>query len=931
MVSSSKPESPKNIAVVLEISSDGFSFAEGFPVKLQIVKDGQIIREEDDLQRIPPAPEMPQLYQNWQTISGENSRQLQAVPAQITNVANLEDWRRTAEDLERYCSRWFQHWAFRNLRDRIVAKTKALSNTFVSIIPIIIRIKCQTENDQQNEILRRIPWHTWDLFNELRNGEFALFTGFREPVPTLEAPVKVLAIFGSSQGGLQLEEDRRALKLLEERGAEITWKTQPTEEELSHLLFDHHWQILFFAGHSSSQVTSGLIQIRDNRFLRVKDLRNGLTNAVSNGLKLAIFNSCDGLGIADFLTELEIPSVIVMREPVPDQIARKFLVYFLQEFSQGKPLCLALRQARDRLEVLQLNFPAATWLPVAVLNPNQPEFIWPNYTQPEPGIDTDKDSVIEETIVDTPPTPPRNGLLLLLLRWRSISFRLRIMLGLVALVGIVSIPTLIKASQCQLFPTNCTTSDPTSTNPSPKSVVNINNFISSGEKMLIDNSVNRVVKLSDKDFSLKQQGITAFSEYQYLEAMNIFRRLPSQITKDPESLIYRNNAIVNLRHAQNPTLPIYTIAVAAPLNDNAGLDILFGVAQAQDVAVNQGFNLQVVIANDNNNLIQAQKIAEALAKDADILAVVGHYTSPNTCAALKIYSPKNLVVISPTSTVVNLRSYLNCPDPNKVFFRTVSSSRVEAESLVRYLVEDLKKPEPKVVVFYNSNEGFSKDLFQQFEQVIRAFHGRIIAPPFDLSDPKFDVSKLPPAVNDADALVVLPDGGTNNSMALDKSIKIIKLNQGSKPVLAANSMYLQRVINDYKEMEKATVNNLFLAVDWHPKQCGAEKFRKETNKYWGGDLNRRTALAYEAVQAILQAIKLADKPVKREGIRQKLSDTDIRSDTAASSAVVEGSLIRFDTSGDRIGATTRAIVTVNSINNRLSFELVPKYASCPAK
>ncbi|MEJ1929267.1 hypothetical protein WDZ92_03200, partial [Nostoc sp. NIES-2111] len=134
MVSSSKPQSPKNIAVVLEISSDGDSFTEGFPVKLQIVKDGQIIKEEDDLPRIPSAPEMPQLYQNWQTISGENSRQLQAVPAQITNVANLEAWRTTAEDLEKYCSRWFQHWAFKNLRDRIVAKTKTISNTSVLII-----------------------------------------------------------------------------------------------------------------------------------------------------------------------------------------------------------------------------------------------------------------------------------------------------------------------------------------------------------------------------------------------------------------------------------------------------------------------------------------------------------------------------------------------------------------------------------------------------------------------------------------------------------------------------------------------------------------------------------------------------------------------------------------------------------------------------
>lgn len=113
---------------------------------------------------------------------------------------------------------------------------------------------------------------------------------------------------------------------------------------------------------------------------------------------------------------------------------------------------------------------------------------------------------------------------------------------------------------------------------------------------------------------------------------------------------------MNDRHQKNPNSPIYTIAVAAPLNLDEGLHIIQGVAQAQDVAVNNdNMNLQVVIANDRNGPTQAQPIAEKLSKDnKNILAVVGHYTSDNTCVALKVYSKNELVVISPTSTVVNL-------------------------------------------------------------------------------------------------------------------------------------------------------------------------------------------------------------------------------------------------------------------------------------
>ncbi|NJL57219.1 ABC transporter substrate-binding protein, partial [bacterium] len=232
--------------------------------------------------------------------------------------------------------------------------------------------------------------------------------------------------------------------------------------------------------------------------------------------------------------------------------------------------------------------------------------------------------------------------------------------------------------------------------------------------------------------------------------------------QDPEILIYRNNALVNHRHSQNPDIPIYTIAVAVPLNADAGLHVILGVAQAQDVAIKQGIDLQVAIANDSNKPTQAQQIARKLANDPKILAVVGHYTSPNTCAALQIYSPNNLVVVAPTSTTVNLKSEPKCGgDPNNVFFRTVSTTRVEANTLVQYLVEDLGRKQPNIVVFYNKNELFSEDLFNQFQLVLKAFGGQVIAA-FDLSDPNFNTRHLPSQVKKADALAVLPDGGTDN-------------------------------------------------------------------------------------------------------------------------------------------------------------------------
>ena len=83
---------------------------------------------------------------------------------------------------------------------------------------------------------------------------------------------------------------------------------------------------------------------------------------------MAIFNSCDGLGLAYQLAEGEaiyLPFIIVMREPVPDDVAPKFLRYFLEEYAKnGTSLDNALRDARQRLQGLEQDYPCATWLPV---------------------------------------------------------------------------------------------------------------------------------------------------------------------------------------------------------------------------------------------------------------------------------------------------------------------------------------------------------------------------------------------------------------------------------------------------------------------------------------------------------------------------------------------------------------------------------------
>ena len=101
------------------------------------------------------------------------------------------------------------------------------------------------------------------------------------------------------------------------------------------------------------------------------ELEEALKRAVAQGLQLAIFNSCDGLGLVRELAAaaVPLPVAIVMREPVADQVAQYFLKYFLQAFASGEDFQVAVRQGREQLRGLEGEFPAASWLPVICQHP----------------------------------------------------------------------------------------------------------------------------------------------------------------------------------------------------------------------------------------------------------------------------------------------------------------------------------------------------------------------------------------------------------------------------------------------------------------------------------------------------------------------------------------------------------------------------------
>ncbi|MEM9005056.1 MAG: CHASE2 domain-containing protein [Cyanobacteria bacterium P01_F01_bin.86] len=229
----------------------------------------------------------------------------------------------------------------------------------------------------ENPDVLRYPWQLWQLFEDYPRSELALSpSNYQRSVKTPQSKdhnrVAVLAVLGNADD-IDIGTDQQILAALP--GADVTLLAEPGLDELQQHLWHHTWDILFFAGHSSSE-HQGILQLNQTDTITLMQLKYALRAAIAQGLQLAIFNSCDGLGLAWDLADLHIPQVIVMREPVPDAVAQAFLKHFLTAFARGQSLYLAVRAAREQLQPLEQLCPYATWLPVIVQNPAELPINW---------------------------------------------------------------------------------------------------------------------------------------------------------------------------------------------------------------------------------------------------------------------------------------------------------------------------------------------------------------------------------------------------------------------------------------------------------------------------------------------------------------------------------------------------------------------------
>jgi hypothetical protein len=326
-----------------------------------------------------------QLYQEWQRVyrSFYNSQLRGRVEECGSITAPTTDWHGKLVQAEASLTYEFHRWLRGVELFEIRAQLAQIHDSGTLNGTADLFLTCSPFD------VARLPWETWEIGTEFASSTRLRFCrtspnirmASNASIPRQK--LRVLVILGD-ETGLNFEVERKAVEALNKQlyAEFVGWQkgklgqpekpiTQLQNEIRAALTDEQGWDVLLFAGHSNeTEITGGTIAIAPGVSLSIQELAGDLAVAKQRGLQFALFNSCNGLNIADRLIDLGLSQVAVMREPIHNQVAQEFLIQFLNHLAAHRDVHDSLLAACEFLKVKQsLTYPSAYLIPSLFRHP----------------------------------------------------------------------------------------------------------------------------------------------------------------------------------------------------------------------------------------------------------------------------------------------------------------------------------------------------------------------------------------------------------------------------------------------------------------------------------------------------------------------------------------------------------------------------------
>ncbi|MGE5485592.1 MAG: ABC transporter substrate-binding protein [Ignavibacteriales bacterium] len=334
--------------------------------------------------------------------------------------------------------------------------------------------------------------------------------------------------------------------------------------------------------------------------------------------------------------------------------------------------------------------------------------------------------------------------------------------------------------------------------------------------------------------------------------------------------------------AEQPAEKKILLGVAGPLTGDSAVygtglkrAVAFAIEEINAAGGVNGAKFDAIYEDDKGDPKEAANVAQKLASNPDVFAVIGHVNSSCTLAAMPIYQRAGLTCLSSSSSnpALTKMGYTN-------FLRTITNDYLQGEPMAKLAVETLKAK--KVAIIY-ANSDYGRGLLDATLPVLKKYGGEVVAQETFVPGVDKDFSAQLTKIKKAggDALLIISDyteaGLIVRQMAAAGLGKMIKI--GSAAIQSQQFIDLAG-----KEAAEGT----YILSYWNPdsKKPGVQEYVKRFQAKYGAAPDEREAYGYEAPFILKLAI---EKGATKANLAQVLHTVEYQGHTGYT---------KFDASGD---------------------------------
>lgn len=325
-------------------------------------------------------------------------------------------------------------------------------------------------------------------------------------------------------------------------------------------------------------------------------------------------------------------------------------------------------------------------------------------------------------------------------------------------------------------------------------------------------------------------------------------------------LLLLGGSYVVIQHENTPQELI--IASANPMSGNysdAGemkvKAIQLAIDQANAAGGIHGKKVKLLIGDDQSTPKEAYKLAQVLANNPDVLAVIGHWNSACTLAARNVYNGAGI----PTVTDSVNQAITDGTTP--YLFRILPPDTVQAEQLVEYAYTKLGFK--KFAIIY-VNTSYGKGMKHTFLRKIHQLGGEVTTTENYFGEATSDFTWELLKIRNSRPDSIFIAGYYTEAAEIAKQCRKLGINL---PIIGTNAINSEKIIT----LGGYAVEGIRCAGWFHPSldRPSIVPFVTAFRQRYARDPDSNAAVAYDAAQLVLDAIRINGP--SREGIYNYLA------------------------------------------------------------